>query len=94
VPRDANNRLLPPTALVQRAHEAGLVVHPWTFRNETTFLPADLCRQEPASAVFVRACGDAPGEYWLFYGLGVDGLFSDNPGAAVAVRGMLSGQRN
>jgi glycerophosphoryl diester phosphodiesterase len=37
--------------------------------------------------VFPRATGDAPAEYRLFFDLGVDGVFSDNPDTAVAVRG-------
>lgn len=31
VPRDSANRLLQPTALVQNAHAARLIVHAWTF---------------------------------------------------------------
>ena len=42
VPRDAQNRLLAPTSLVQDAHRAGLQVHPYTFRPENNFLPGGL----------------------------------------------------
>jgi glycerophosphoryl diester phosphodiesterase len=86
VPRDEQNRLEPPTNLVKRAHRAGLVVHAWTFRNENEFLPVDFQRGNPSSPVFPRAYGDAPAEYRLFYRLDVDGVFSDNPDTAVAVR--------
>lgn len=81
VPRDASGRLLAPTALVRDAHRVGLLVHAWTFRSENTFLPADFrTGTDPA------AHGDAAAEYELFYGLGVDGVFSDHPDAALAAR--------
>jgi glycerophosphoryl diester phosphodiesterase len=90
VPRDEQNRLQQPTNLVRRAHRAGLVVHAWTFRNENEFLPADFQRGNPASPQFARAYGDAPAEYRLYFRLGVDGVFSDNPDTAVAVRTEVS----
>jgi len=68
------------------------VVHPWTFRNENTFLPADFQQSDPASPVFPRATGDSPAEYRLFFGLGVDGLFSDDADTAVATRTQVFGQ--
>ena len=86
VPRDAQNRLTSPTTLVQDAHQAGLLVHPWTFRRENTFLPEDFRQGNPASPVYLQATGDFPAELRLFYKLGIDGLFSDNPDVAVAVR--------
>ncbi len=86
VPRDAGGNLAEPTSLVDDAHRRGLLVHPYTFRNENTFLPADLREGDPPSPVFPRATGDAPAEYRLFFDLGVDGVFSDNPDTAVAVR--------
>ncbi|HEV2874970.1 MAG TPA: glycerophosphodiester phosphodiesterase, partial [Thermoleophilaceae bacterium] len=42
VPRDASGASLSPTDFVRRAHRAGLVVHPYTFRNENAFLPLEL----------------------------------------------------
>jgi glycerophosphoryl diester phosphodiesterase len=81
VPRDAQNRLMQPTSLIRDAHRAGLVVHPYTFRPENTFLPADF--QEGSDPA---ARGDQPAELALFYRLGVDGVFADNPDTAVAVR--------
>jgi len=91
VPRDAQNRLMAPTTLVRDAHRAGLVLHPWTFRRENTFLPEDFRQGNPASPVYLQATGDFPAELRLFYKLGVDGLFSDNPDVAVAVRHELLG---
>jgi glycerophosphoryl diester phosphodiesterase len=86
VPRDPAGNLLDPTTLVDDAHEAGLLVHPYTFRNENFFLPADFRQGSPASPAYPRAPGDAPAEYRLFFGLGVDGVFSDNTDTAVASR--------
>ena len=89
VPRDAGQNLLDPTSLVRDAHRAGLAVHAWTFRNENSFLPADFRQGNPASPIYLGATGDAPAEYRLFFRLGVDGLFSDNPDTAVASRHQL-----
>ncbi|HYH89044.1 MAG TPA: glycerophosphodiester phosphodiesterase [Solirubrobacteraceae bacterium] len=81
VPRSPTGASLPPTSFVAEAHAAGLVVHPYTFRNENTFLPLELRRGgDPA------AWGDAIAEYEGFFGLGVDGLFSDHPDTAVEAR--------
>ena len=94
VPREAaTGRLLAPTAVVRRAHAAGLVVHPYTFRPENEFLPADFRLGDPASPVFRQARGDQPAELELFYRLGVDGVFADNPDTAVAVRSSLQRAR-
>jgi glycerophosphoryl diester phosphodiesterase len=84
VPRDPTGRLLAPTNLVRDAHHAGLDVHAWTFRAENQFLPADFrIGSDP------NARGDITSEYELFFGLGVDGVFSDHPDTAVAVRAAL-----
>jgi glycerophosphoryl diester phosphodiesterase len=81
VPRDASGALLHPTRLVADAHRAGLLVHPYTFRNENNFLPLDF-----RSGTDPAAYGDAFAEYELFFGLGVDGLFTDNADTAVEAR--------
>jgi glycerophosphoryl diester phosphodiesterase len=86
VPRNGSNQLLSPTQLVSNAHAVGLVVHPWTFRRENTFLPQDFRQGNPANPFYDAATGDFPAELRLFYGLGVDGVFSDNSDVAVAVR--------
>jgi glycerophosphoryl diester phosphodiesterase len=92
VPRDAAGNLLDPTSLVRDAHRAGLVVHPWTFRRENNFLPLDFRQGNPASPEFIRAVGDLPAELRLFFRLGVDGVFSDNPDTAVATRHQFFGR--
>ncbi|HEY9294821.1 MAG TPA: esterase-like activity of phytase family protein, partial [Phormidium sp.] len=70
---DANNNTLPPTNLVQDAHAAGLLVHPFTFRDEPRYLAANYNKNPLA-------------EYEQFYNLGIDGLFSDFPDTALEAR--------
>jgi glycerophosphoryl diester phosphodiesterase len=82
VPRDADGRSLPPTNFVNDAHGAGLVVHPYTFRNENTFLPLEL-----RSSADPAAYGNAIAEYEQFFVVGVDGVFSDNVDTAIEARG-------
>jgi len=81
IPRDAAGFLLDPTAVVSRAHHVGLLVHLFTFRDENQFLPADF-RIGPDP----NAKGDAFSEYYAFFDLGIDGLFSDYADTAVAAR--------
>ncbi len=47
----------------------------------------------PASEAYPGATGNAPAEYQLFFSLGVDGVFSDNPDTAVASRTAFFGDR-
>ena len=42
VPRNAAGGSLAPSGFVGDAHAAGLLVHPYTFRNENSFLPLEL----------------------------------------------------
>jgi glycerophosphoryl diester phosphodiesterase len=93
VPRDPAGNLLEPTSLVRDAHRAGLVVHSWTFRRENSFLPLDFRQGNPASPFYLLAMGDFPAELRLFFRLGVDGVFSDNPDVAVATRHQVFGHR-
>ena len=44
IPKDAAGKLTRPTTLVRDAHAQGLILHPYTMRNENTFLPADFRR--------------------------------------------------
>lgn len=79
VPTDAQGNLLPPTTLVEDAHAAGLLVHPYTFRNEDTFLAPDYN-------------GDPEAEYEQFIELGVDGFFTDFPETGDNVRDAFVGE--
>jgi glycerophosphoryl diester phosphodiesterase len=75
-----------PTTLIRDAHRVGLVLHPFTFRPENNFLAADFRAGDQASPEFLHARGDQPAELKLYFELGVDGLFADNPDTARAVR--------
>jgi glycerophosphoryl diester phosphodiesterase len=82
VPRDSrNNCSLPPTEFVDDAHDAGLVVHPYTFRAENNFLPCEL-----RSSADLAEHGNFAAEVKQFLALGIDGLFTDHPDLAVAAR--------
>ena len=86
IPRDASNNLGAPTDLVARAHAANLVVHPWTFRPENFFLPTALRVGATSAQETLRLHGNLDAELRAFYAAGVDGVFSDDPAAAVAAR--------
>ena len=73
---DADKTTLPPSTLIQDAHNAGLQVHPYTFRAEDQYLAADYK-------------GKLELEIQQFYQLGVDALFSDFPDIADGVRDRL-----
>ena len=74
---DDRDRNMPtPNKVIANAHAAGLLVHPYTFRNE----PA---RVGPGFF------GNPVAEYLAFYEAGVDGLFSDFADTAVAARAMF-----
>lgn len=74
IPRDAAGRLGTPTTLVKDAHARGLVLHPYTARNENSFLPADFRKgTDPA------AYGDAFAAFRTYFEQGIDGIFTDNP---------------
>ncbi len=72
---EADRNLIAPTAIIANAHARGLLVHPYTFRNEQSRLARDYK-------------GNPVNEYVKFFELGVDGLFSDFPDTAVAARAM------
>ncbi|MDM9585260.1 esterase-like activity of phytase family protein [Nostoc sp. GT001] len=78
---DADRTLLAPTTLIQDAHNAGLQVHPYTFRDEDLYLAADYK-------------GNPELEFQQFYQLGVDALFTDFPETGDKVRDFLSDPQN
>lgn len=73
---DADKFLTDPTSLIDDAHAAGLLVHAYTFRNEDSYLAQDY-NSNPEL------------EYEQFFGLGLDGLFTDFPGTGVEVANRL-----
>lgn len=79
---DSDRRLIGPSDPVARAHAQGLVVHPYTFRNEAWRLAADFG-------------GNPINEYLRFYAAGVDGVFTDFLETAFAAREIfrLTGSR-
>lgn len=93
------------TNLVRRAHELGLFVHAWTFRDD-----------EPNPSVIIRVYGDecafkviggasaceeaapaiiervvAEQEFFRFFAQAVDGVFTDFPDTAIRARESMSG---
>ncbi len=81
IPRLDDGSLGEPSTLVDDAHAVDLVVHPYTFRNENTFLPTDL-REGDDPAAYGRAIE----EQLAFWEVGVDGIFTDNPDTGVVSR--------
>ena len=64
------------TGFVEQAHDLGLAVHVWTVRDDREPLVGDDVRDE------LRA----------LYAEGVDGVFADFPGTAVAVRDQMAAE--
>jgi glycerophosphoryl diester phosphodiesterase len=71
--RDVGRSELLVTTVIEQAHEAGLRVHTYTFRNE----PATLAPEYD---------NDPFAEYAQFYALGIDGVFSDFADTALKAR--------
>jgi glycerophosphoryl diester phosphodiesterase len=74
---EADRKALPPTDLIRRAHQHGLLIHTWTFRNEPRRLLSDY-RGIPVE------------EYLQFYDLGIDGVFTDFVDTAVTARRLFA----
>ncbi|RDD88813.1 glycerophosphodiester phosphodiesterase [Streptomyces parvulus] len=81
IPRDSAGRLTEPTTLVRDAHRAGLILHPYTMRNENPFLPAEFRKGTDPDAY-----GDAFGAFRTYFATGIDGIFTDNPDTGVLAR--------
>ena len=74
---DADKVTLAPTSLVSDAHKEGLVVHPYTFRNESRSLASNYNNNPEL-------------EFRQFINLGVDGYFTDFPGTGDLVRDQIT----
>ena len=81
IPRNVDRTLGSPTALVGNAHAAGLLVHPYTFRAENTFLPVGY-----KVGADMTAYGRAIDEQVRFLETGIDGLFTDQADIGVIAR--------
>jgi glycerophosphoryl diester phosphodiesterase len=80
--QDNDKVTLPPSSLIQDAHAAGLLVHAYTFRNESRRLASDYGSN--------NNLGAAREEYEQFINLGVDGYFTDFPLTGDQVRDQLT----
>ncbi len=78
IPKKADGSLGTPTTLVDDAHDADLILHPYTMRNENTFLPANFRKGTDPTAY-----GDAFGAFKAYFETGIDGIFSDNADTAL-----------
>ncbi|KVS59789.1 glycerophosphodiester phosphodiesterase [Burkholderia cepacia] len=72
----ADGTLQQPTQYVRYAHEAGLVVHPYTFRPENNFLPASL---KDGGTPATRNTAGSVREIQAYLRAGIDGFFTDDP---------------
>ncbi|MFI1050240.1 glycerophosphodiester phosphodiesterase [Streptomyces griseoruber] len=81
IPKDASGNLTTPTTLVKDAHAVGLVLHPYTMRNENPFLPANFRKGTDADAY-----GDVFGAFRTYFATGIDGVFTDNADTGVLAR--------
>jgi glycerophosphoryl diester phosphodiesterase len=71
--------------LIGQAHRAGLRICAWTLRPENAFLPRHLRRGSDLAGQ-----GDLQTEIRLLFALGIDGVITDSPDAAVRARAELS----
>ena len=85
IPRNPDGTLGTPTRFVDDAHAVRLLVHPYTFRNENTFLPPAL-REGPLPDDYGRALA----EHAAFWDAGIDGMFTDNPDTGVVSRELFA----
>ncbi|MEV7845417.1 glycerophosphodiester phosphodiesterase [Streptomyces cyaneofuscatus] len=87
IPKDAAGRLTTPTTLVKDAHARGLLLHPYTLRNENSFLPADFRRGTDPNGY-----GDVFGAAAAYFATGIDGIFSDHPDTALLAAADFDGR--
>lgn len=81
ITKKADGSLDKETTLVADAHKVGLILHPYTMRNENPFLPAEYRRGTDADAY-----GDAFGAFKRYFATGIDGVFTDNADTGLLAR--------
>jgi glycerophosphoryl diester phosphodiesterase len=87
IPRRADDTLGTPTSLVRDAHAVGMTVHPYTFRAENQFLPADY-----RIGTNPNDFGRAIDEQVTFLRAGIDGVFTDQSDIGVVARDEFLGR--
>ncbi|MFL9583655.1 glycerophosphodiester phosphodiesterase [Stenotrophomonas sp. AB1(2024)] len=75
IPLDASGRLGTPTTLVRDAHAAGLLVVPYTFRPENSFMAAEFRKGEATA----RNPEGSVAEMRAYLATGIDAFFTDDP---------------
>ncbi|EYT78467.1 glycerophosphodiester phosphodiesterase [Streptomyces sp. Tu 6176] len=81
IPKEADGNLGRPSTLVRDAHAVGLVLHPYTMRNENPFLPPKF-RKGTAKDAY----GDSFGLFQEYFATGIDGIFTDNADTGLLAR--------
>ncbi|MGW5652307.1 glycerophosphodiester phosphodiesterase [Streptomyces humi] len=81
IPKDANGDLTKPSTLVADAHKVGLILHPYTMRNENPFLPPAFRKGSAADAY-----GNVFPVFQAYFETGIDGVFTDNADTALLAR--------
>ncbi|MFE3165132.1 glycerophosphodiester phosphodiesterase [Streptomyces sp. NPDC059224] len=81
IPKDAKGDFTTPSTLVADAHKVGLVLHPYTMRNENPFLPPAYRKGGD-----VTAYGNVFPVFQAYFETGIDGVFSDNADTAILAR--------
>jgi len=76
IPWGPDDHLMPPTGLIERAHEAGLLVCAWTFRPENKYLARDFRNNAGDN---VRNPEGSVAEIRRYIEAGVDAFFTDDP---------------
>jgi glycerophosphoryl diester phosphodiesterase len=73
---DSSGNFMPATEFVSNAHKSKLLVIPWTFRPENTFLPGSL---KSADSANTRNPAGEIAEVQAYLKAGMDGFFTDDP---------------
>ncbi|MEU6244880.1 glycerophosphodiester phosphodiesterase [Streptomyces sp. NPDC047024] len=81
IPKKSDGTLGTPTTLVRDAHKVGLILHPYTMRNENPFLPAEYRKGSAPDGY-----GDPFGAFRTYFATGIDGVFTDNADTALLAR--------
>ncbi|MEX6632617.1 glycerophosphodiester phosphodiesterase family protein [Hyphococcus lacteus] len=76
---------------VTRAHELGLLVHPWTFRKDQPAGPGVATISFPVDSIAAKVVkSDAEVEFYRYFAAGVDGVFTDFPDIGADLRDALA----